>query len=175
MEAHRCRQTGPAALADVVDKWGARRIVMLRERGEEIPQIAARLVTSVSTVKRTLDHARSNNRELRVPQQGKGKTDDPRWIFAGPRGPGNLYHLECTMDASDARRELRLVHEQVDDEMEDVPAYSTMTEALRKKLDFTRKQVCALPCHPAPAHTPVPPSRPSPRLRALLQHSCVLS
>ena len=145
------------------------------DRYEEIPQIAARLVTSVSTVKRTLDHARSNNGELRVPQQGKGKTDDPRWIFAGPRGPGNLYHLECTMDASDARRELRLVHEQVDDEMEDVPAYSTMTEALRKKLDFTRKQVCALPCHPAPAHTPVPPSRPSPRLRALLQHSCVLS
>ena len=96
------------------------------DRYEEIPQIAARLVTSVSTVKRTLDHARSNNGELRVPQQGKGKTDDPRWIFAGPRGPGNVYHLKCTMDASEARRELRLVHEQVNDEMEEFPAYSTM-------------------------------------------------
>ena len=32
--------------------------------------------------------------EARVPKQGQGKRDDPRWVFSGPRGPANLHRLE---------------------------------------------------------------------------------
>ena len=78
-----------------------------------------------------------------MPKQGKGKMDDPRWMFAGPRGPGNLYHIERIMEATDDSMELRAVHEQVEDEMEDTPAYSTMTGVLRGRLDYSRKRVRA--------------------------------
>ena len=132
-----------APLGDVVDVWGARRVIAMRETGEDLPQIAARLLISLGTVKNILAYARENGGAARVPKQGKGKMDDPRWMFAGPRGPGNLYHLERIMEATDDSMELRAVHEQVEDEMEDTPAYSTMTGVLRGRLDYSRKRVRA--------------------------------
>ena len=37
-----------------------------------------------------------------MPRQGQGKRDDPRWIFAGPRGEGNLKDLERCLDRGTA-------------------------------------------------------------------------
>ena len=41
-------------LGDVVDEWGARRILALREGGAHLHEIASQLGTSFATVKRVL-------------------------------------------------------------------------------------------------------------------------
>ena len=127
-------------LGDVVDEWGARRILALREGGAHLHDIASQLGTSFATVKRVLQVWRRDG-VAREPKQGAGKKDDVRWIFAGPRGPANLYHLERIRSATDGGAELLEVHDRVVDEMDNAPAYSTMTRALDKQLDYSRKRV----------------------------------
>ena len=65
---------------------------------------------SLSSVGRIIDHrARTGN--ARVPRQGQGKKDDPRWVYSGPRGPGNLLALERVMEAGDATDLIKETHE----------------------------------------------------------------
>ena len=132
-------------LGDVVDQWGARRVLALREGGVQLPTIAGQLGMSISTVERVLDHAAATEGGVRVPRQGQGKQDDPRWKFAGPSGPKNLVHLDRLKAEGGAEEELIEVHNRVSNEMDNAPAYSTMCKALRGKLDYTEKLVRAYP------------------------------
>ena len=49
---------------------------------------------SESTAKRIISHYRATG-EAREPRQGQGRTNDPRWVYAGPDGPANLAALEA--------------------------------------------------------------------------------
>ena len=80
-------------LGGAVSLWGKRRIVELRREGCEQPAIASQLGVSCSTVKRVLGEAGEDG-DVSAPRQGAGKLNDSRWIFAGPRGHGNLVLLE---------------------------------------------------------------------------------
>jgi hypothetical protein len=66
-----------------VPAWGAERIVRAVLEGQTDWRVAAAFDVSVSTV-RTLVKVHRETGEHREPQQGKGRRDDPRWIFAGP-------------------------------------------------------------------------------------------
>ena len=59
----------------------------------DLRSIAGMLGTSISTLERVVDVWLTEGC-VRTPQQGKGERDDPRWIFAGPRGVCNLRYLE---------------------------------------------------------------------------------
>ena len=63
------------------------------QRAADAHEIAGVFATSFATVMRIVDHFKQT-REARVPKPGQGKTDDPRWIFSGPRGHANLHRLE---------------------------------------------------------------------------------
>ena len=131
---------GARASRPPVPAWGAERIVRAVLAGQTDWRVAADLDVSVSTV-RTLVKVHRETGEYREPQQGKGRRDDPRWIFAGPNAPGNLLSLEHAFGAGPA-----------DDLIEDImrrhrayglcePAYSTVARALRDLLDITGKRL----------------------------------
>ena len=72
---------------DPAPKWVAEKIIEDRRAGKFLHDIAAHWRVHISVVTDILDvYARTG--QAREPQPGRGKTDDPRWIFAGPRGPG---------------------------------------------------------------------------------------
>ena len=123
-------------LGDAVSLWGKRRIVELRREGCEQPAIASQLGVSCSTVKRVLGEAGEDG-DVSAPRQGAGKLNDSRWIFAGPRGPGNLMLLEHLREARDDAEQYCEMHGAVCDTFDEPsPAYSTMTRALRTQLDY---------------------------------------
>jgi len=130
----------PAVGGAVVDEWGASRIIAAHLRGDPSGKIATDFTTSVSTVGRIIDHyKRSGN--IRKPRQGQGKRDDPRWVFSGPRGPKNVLLLEKAFNAGTADSLLRETHDRLSMDQADLPAYSTMTGALRVHLDITGKRL----------------------------------
>jgi hypothetical protein len=103
--------------------------------------IAQAFGTSADTVMRIVSHFETTG-AVRVPQPGTGKKDDPRWFFAGSRGPGNLRRLE---EAHAAGKPDDLVVDVRQRYMEDghggAPALSTVGTALLHKLDLTVKLI----------------------------------
>ena len=112
------------ALGGTVDVWGARRIIAYHKLKEPIPSIAAHLGCGISTVKTVIAHYKEAG-EARVPQQGRGRRDDPRWVFAGPQGPGRLAAL-CQLKESRPDDALLIeVHAETEQLFDHPPAYST--------------------------------------------------
>ena len=99
-----------ASNAPPLPAWGSRLVRRLKTQGYSQKDIAAIIIGySISTVKEVLRHFREHD-EDRVPQKGKGKKDDPRWVFAGPSGPAALALLERVKEAGDDGDLLSEVH-----------------------------------------------------------------
>jgi hypothetical protein len=71
-----------APSSDIVDAWGARRIVEWKEAGESIARICELASCSSSTVKRILKHHTKHGTERR-PAPGTGQREGTTWHFAG--------------------------------------------------------------------------------------------
>ena len=61
---------------------GAERIIAASQGGSSRRDLARTFKLSESTIKAILKHWREHG-VARVPRQGQGKKDDPRWVFAG--------------------------------------------------------------------------------------------
>jgi hypothetical protein len=115
-------------------------IVRHHEAGEQSTSIMGMFGCSYTTVKRVLrQHAADGS--VRVSQQGRGKTSDRRWIFAGHDGPGHLAQLNQIAEREDADMLFAELHALVEAGMPRPPAYSTMTHVLRTQLNFSTKRV----------------------------------
>jgi len=125
---------------DVVDRWGAKRIVAACRSGEALSSVAAKYETSVSTVKRVYSFYHETGR-LRSPQVGKGKKDDPRSIYAGPRGPENLLYLESAVGHGNAEDLVSEIHQRHLDQEQCEPSCSTVARVLRTQLDISGKRL----------------------------------
>jgi len=124
-----------------VPVWGAQLIIAAHQSGSSKRRIAKNVKVGESTVKTILRHYRTHQ-EARVPRQGKGKKDDPRWVFAGPRGAGNLEILRIADEEAEADEmytELRsrLMQESLIDEH----SYRSMCRQMREKLSHTTKRL----------------------------------
>ena len=118
---------------------GARTIMRHKDAGVPNSQIAGMVGTSESTVRKVVQAARAEGGP-RVPRQGKGKKDDSRWVFAGPRGGGNLAALENLHGRGRADDLLTEVHARlVAEGVIDMCAYRTMCKAMQKHLGYTLK------------------------------------
>ena len=93
--------------------------------------------TSLSSVKRIIRVHRDTG-AARVPRQGQGKKDDPRWVAAGPHEAETLAHLTLLKERSSDDELLIDLHAQVEVLLRRPPAYRTMCHLLRDKLDYTR-------------------------------------
>ena len=111
------------------------------QRDADAHRIANTFATSFTTVKRIVDHSQQTG-QARVPKQGTGKRDDPRWVFAGKGGPANLLRLEGAVAAGkvdDLVSDVRLNY--LEDGHGGEPAVRTVALALRERLDYTGKQL----------------------------------
>ena len=118
-----------------------------------VHQIATHWSCCLSTVEKVLSHHRTTGL-VRESVQGRGKRDDPRWIVAGPRGPGNLRELEMCRERARADEFLRETHERLQQEGSDDVArisVSAFKAALQEKLHFTTKRLSAVAADRDPA------------------------
>lgn len=121
-----------------LDYRGAMRIVEGHLAGRPRWELAAAQGVSTSTVKRVVKYYKRTG-EVRVPRQGIGKANDPRWIYRGPNGPGNLRALEWAHNAGDCADFCTEVIHRHHNQGLCTPGYSTMTKALRTDLDMSSK------------------------------------
>ena len=124
--------------------WGARLARKLKASGHTRKDIAHVLGYSESTIKAVLSHFR-NHGEDRVPQQGQGKQDDPRWIFAGARKQIALHQLQKIKDDGDDADLLKEVHQTFIAAGAFSPEYRTLCNALQEHLNYTRKRTGVIP------------------------------
>lgn len=127
-----------------VDAWGAERIVNARRSGMNAWQVGLQYGVHQSTVDRIYAHWLETGK-YRVPQQGKGKRDDPRWSYAGPRAAGNIRALESAHGAGGDEDLLQEVWHRHLAQGICSPGYSTMTAATRTQLDMTTKRLTRMP------------------------------
>ena len=99
----------PAAKqASRADRTLAASELILSKHREGMPQSQIPLAlsgirgVSRSSVKRTLRYAHTHQGEPRPSQQGKGRMNDVRWIFAGPEREMRLRLLQRVKCAGDA-------------------------------------------------------------------------
>ena len=85
----------PTRTNEPVPPFVARRMLEQRSQGMYVHQIATHWSCCLSAVQKVLSHHRTTGL-VRESVQGRGKRDDPRWIVAGPRGPGNLKAVSYT-------------------------------------------------------------------------------
>ena len=98
-------------------------------------------------MKTVLRHYRTHQ-EARVPRQGKGKKDDPRWVFAGPRGAGNLEILRIADEEAEADEMYTELHSRLMKEsLIDEHSYHSMCRQMREKLNHTTKRVRVSSAH----------------------------
>ena len=84
--------TAPKPLPPVPE-WGARLIRKLYAEGFGKAEIGLVIGYSANTVRKVLRYRKKHGVD-RVPQMGKGKVNDQRWVFAGPGGFQALAELE---------------------------------------------------------------------------------
>lgn len=132
-----------APSGEVVDVWGARRILDALERGESRKSICHWARISNSTLRRIIRHRSAYGGAAREPAQGQGKRDDPRWHYAGSRGRTNLAELEIIRTTHGDKELLRETQRRVlaSTYMVSEPAFSTTAEALHDRLNFTSKVI----------------------------------
>ena len=97
------------------------------------------LAARLATIKRDLRHYHATG-EARESQQGKGKTGDCRWIFAGANGQAQLDLLENIKEAGDAEDLLKEVWTEF---LQHSTAYRTLCDAIAQ-LEYTRKLLSSL-------------------------------
>ena len=88
-------------MGGTVPEWGAARILAHAALGLPADVVAGLHGVSESTVER-LVKAGGPDGVARVPQQGQGKSHDPRWVYSGHDGPGVVAALEHVMNCGSA-------------------------------------------------------------------------
>lgn len=140
MEAPSKTPKAPAPLP--VDRWGAERIVRFVLSGQTTWRAALQYEVSESVVDRLMTEYHETGR-YRTPQQGKGKTDDKRWIYAGPRAAQNLHALEMAFYEDTEHTHISEVRDRHLRQDGCEPGYSTVGKALRDPslLDISNKRL----------------------------------
>ena len=123
-----------------IPEWGAGLISKLKKEGVTRAEIAHIVGYSTATVRDVLRYEKKHKR-ARVPQMGKGKLKDERWIFAGPKGFDALAELEMLKERLEDDELLTDVHSAFVNQGAYSPAYSTLCNALGQQLHYTRKRV----------------------------------
>lgn len=125
-----------------VDAWGAERIVRFVLSGQAPWRAAQKYEVSEAVVNRLVTAYRETGR-YRTPQQGKGRTDDERWIYAGPRAAQNLLALEKAFYEDPEHTHISEVRDRHLRQEGCEPGYSTVGKALRDPslLDITNKRL----------------------------------
>ena len=121
----------------------AARAIALSQQGMEHSKIRDRLDMCESSLRRILREYKKHG-TVRSSCQGQGKKDDVRWVFAGPRGAGNVAVLSRTKEFLSDDAVLQDVHVRYEPLEGQTPAYSTLTGQLRE-LNYTSKRVRAFP------------------------------
>ena len=131
-----------AGRCEPVPRWGAERIIADRKGGMLLHEIAAKYSISLSTVKRILENHRATG-AARVPRQGTGRRDDPRWVFAGSKGALNLIDLERAAESEEADADEMYVelYDRWQSQGGADCAERTMRDALRDRLNYSTKQL----------------------------------
>ena len=111
----------------------ARLMIADFQRGTSLKQLEHRYRVCRNTVR---EHVRfwQVTGQLKVSRKGQGKIDDPRWIFAGPRGPANLVRLDVSRMAARDDSEMKTeTYQRVigQAKVQPEPAYRTVASALR--------------------------------------------
>ena len=127
-------------LGDTVPEWGAKRVLAHAARGTPVGMIAGMLGTSVSTVERIIA-AGGQDGTARVPQQGKGKKSDPRWVYSGHMEPGMLAALEGVMEQGPCDELKQEVYSRWLRCGVGGGSYRRMCHVLLHKLDYTTKRL----------------------------------
>ena len=122
------------------DEGVARVMRQLKCRGYTLNEISDITGYYRYVVRRILRYYKRHGKD-RVPQQGRGKRDDVRWVFAGPRKDVALDALELIKSSGDDGDLLQDVWSTFVARGCGSPAYRTLCEALQNHLDYTRKRM----------------------------------